>query len=141
LFGRTLYVLAYGSLIALDASTGRIRWHTDGLGSQYNGTPALADGRVFVVSRIPSQVAAVDARTGAVMWTTPVDHALASSVSVANGVLYAGGPDGVLYAFDATKGGVLWSTTVGGAVTEPIVVDGRLYFSSFDNHIYAFGLP
>ncbi len=76
LSGGTLYVLAYGSLIALDASTGRIRWHTDGLGGQYVGTPAVAAGAVYVASRIPSQMAAVDAKTGAVLWTTPVDQDL-----------------------------------------------------------------
>ena len=116
----TLYVLAYGSLIAFDATTGRIRWQTDGLGGHYDATPAVADGRVYVASRIPSQVAAVDAKTGAVLWTTPVDQDLWSSVSVANGVVYAGGD--ALYAFDALTGQVLWTTDVGQYFTEPIVV-------------------
>ena len=135
----TLYVLAYGSLIAFDATTGRIRWHTDGLGGHYDATPAVADGRVYVASRIPSQVAAVDAKTGAVLWTTPVDQDLWSSVSVANGVVYAGGD--ALYAFDALTGQVLWTTDVGQYFTEPIVVGGRLYYSAGDNRVYAYGLP
>jgi outer membrane protein assembly factor BamB len=36
---------------------------------------------------------------------------------------------------------VLWATTVGGTVGEPIVADGRLYFASLDDHVYAYGLP
>jgi outer membrane protein assembly factor BamB len=139
LAGGSVYVLAYGSLIALDTATGRIRWHTDGLGGHYDATPAVADGRVFVASRIPSQMAAVDAQTGAVLWTTPVDQDLWSSVSVATGVVYAGGD--ALNAFDASTGQVLWTTNVGEYFTEPIVVDGRLYYSGGDNHVYAFGLP
>jgi len=49
------------------------------------------------------------------------------SVSVANGVMYAGSNSGQMYALDATNGNILWNFASGGTVIDgPSIVDGTL---------------
>lgn len=96
---------------------------------------------------------ALDAATGKILWQTadPTEGALdTGSVSVANGVLYAGSYDasGHMYAFDADTGKILWSFASGGSVIDgPSIVDGFLYWGSgysrirpgtANNKVYAF---
>ena len=139
--GGSVYVLTDdGTMLALDAATGGLRWRVDGLGNVTSGTSALADGIIYVPSR-EGRLWAIDAETGTILWTSDVADELTSSVSVANGVVYVGSRAGTAYAFDSTTGEVLWTTTAGGATSTPIVVDGRVYFASFDEHVYAYGLP
>ncbi|MBV9646256.1 MAG: PQQ-binding-like beta-propeller repeat protein [Candidatus Eremiobacteraeota bacterium] len=62
----------------------------------------------------------------------------------ANGVVYYGDASGSQeIAFNATTGAELWNSgsTIGGSVyAAPSVVNGRLYVSSWDGHLYVFGL-
>ena len=72
------------------------------------------------------------------------------SVSVANGVMYAGSYSGQMYALDGTNGNILWNFASGGSVIDgPSIVDGVVYwgsgYGSFppgtgNNKVYAFGL-
>ena len=61
---------------------------------------------------------ALDVATGKVLWQTadPAGASDRSSVSVANGVMYAGSYSGQMYALDAATGGVLRSFASGGSV-------------------------
>jgi len=69
---------------------------------------------------------------------------------VANGVVFAlsnGGPDGraTLYALDGASGKELWSSgtqvTAPGSETGLTVANGRVYFSTLDGTLWAFGIP
>lgn len=68
------------------------------------------------------------------------------SATVANGVVYfTDGQDDHVFAFDAATGTPLWNNTmagvaIGGPVMVAPTVDGRLFVSSWDHHLYAFGL-
>ena len=97
---------------------------------------------------------ALDAATGKILWQTadPTSGATdRSSVSVANGVLYAGSYAGQMYALDARTGRILWSFASGGSVIDsPSIVDGTLYWGSGyaeiqpgtgNNKVYAFTVP
>ncbi len=101
---------------------------------------------------------ALDAQTGKILWqrADPIAGSLdVSSVSVANGVLYAGSLDklGHMYALNAATGAVLWSYASGGSVIDaPSIVSGMLFWGSGyrrysgsgatgNNKVYAFGLP
>jgi polyvinyl alcohol dehydrogenase (cytochrome) len=97
---------------------------------------------------------ALDSTTGKILWQTP-DPTQGSnfnfgSVSVANGVMYAGALDGHMYAFDAATGKILWSyLTAGSVLGGPAIVNGIVYWGSGyarsggtgNNKIYAFSLP
>jgi hypothetical protein len=53
------------------------------------------------------------------------------SVSVANGVVYAGSDAGQMYALEASTGTILWSFESGGTVIDSLlIVDGVLYWGS-----------
>ena len=87
------------------------------------------------------------------IWQTPDPVSGATdqgSVSVANGVVYAGSTAGSMYAFDAKTGKILWSFASGGSVIDgPSIVDGFVYWGSGyrngtggnNNKLYAFTVP
>jgi outer membrane protein assembly factor BamB len=132
-----------GTLYALDAATGAVRWTASGLGS--GGAPAVAgddvwvptgDGRVLAFHRWgcgaatcdPSLPWHVDTGTG-----VPVSH-----VTVAGDVVYASS-GGEVYATASCPSDacpVLWS---GPGAGTPVVAAGRLYVIH-DTDLVAYGL-
>jgi polyvinyl alcohol dehydrogenase (cytochrome) len=96
---------------------------------------------------------ALDVATGKILWQTadPTTGATdTGSVSVANGVMYAGSNSGQMYALDTTSGKILWNFASGGSVIDgPSIVDSVLYWGSGyrnippgigNNKVYAFTL-
>ncbi len=167
---------------ALDPDTGNVLWGTQvGPGGQTGGIvwgSAVADGRVYTAENNSGYVsyklqpentqtwnagswAALDARTGAVVWEVPAtglnplnraqDAGALGQVTVANGVFYAGSGSGDMVALDAATGKLLWRFPTGGSVIcGPSVVDGTVFwgsgYSNFNfgapnNKLYAFSLP
>lgn len=95
--------------------------------------------------------AALDLATGKILWQMPVpgESPLAVAMgplSVANGVVFAGSMDGVMYGLDAATGAILWNNKTDGSINSaPSIVDGALYWGSgypigtADNKLYKFG--
>jgi polyvinyl alcohol dehydrogenase (cytochrome) len=162
-----------GIFWALNPDNGNIVWSTPvGPGSSLGGIEwgTATDGkRIYVeignhdflpYTLVPSgqQItwgswSALDVATGKILWQTadPTTGTIdTGSVSVANGVMYAGSYSGQMYAFDATTGKILWNFSSGGTVIDgPSVVDGTLYWGSGyrnippgigNNKVYAFTL-
>src|SRR5467141_2416497 len=158
---------------ALDADNGNIVWSTPvGPGSSLGGIEwgTATDGqRIYVAignrfnvpyTLVPSghQItwgswSALDVATGKILWQTadPTTGATdTGSVSVANGVMYAGSNSGQMYALDTRTGQILWNFASGGSVIDgPSIVDGTLYWGSGyrnippgigNNKVYAFTL-
>jgi polyvinyl alcohol dehydrogenase (cytochrome) len=160
---------------ALNPDNGDIRWSTQvgpggGTGGMQWGTAtdgrriyaAISNNNFVPYTLVPGgeQISwgawsALDAVTGKLIWQTadPTSGATdAGSVSVANGLVYAGSSSGFMYAFDAATGKILWSFDSGGSVVDgPSIVDGVLYWGSgygpdkatpgiANNKLYAFGL-
>jgi len=161
-----------GIFWALNRDNGNIVWSTPvGPGSSLGGIEwgTATDGkRIYVAianrnnlpyTLVPSgqQItwgawSALDVATGKILWQTadPTPGAIdRGSVSVANGVMYAGSNSGQMYALDATTGNILWNFASGGTVLDgPSIVDGALYWGSGyreidgtgNNKVYAFTL-
>ncbi len=98
--------------------------------------------------------AALDVVTGAILWQTadPSPGVIdPGSVSVANGVVYAGSFSGSMYGLDAASGRIVWSFASGGSVIDgPAIVNGTLFWGSVykkispgigNNKLYAFAIP
>ena len=89
---------------------------------------------------------ALDANTGVDVWRVPGVHSN-KGPSVANSVVYASNLNGEWDAFDARDGSLLWSVTIsfgcGGVCAEalPAIANGRLYVSTGDGCLRAYGLP
>ncbi|WP_439025611.1 outer membrane protein assembly factor BamB family protein [Haloarchaeobius sp. DT45] len=60
------------------------------------------------------------------LWRTTLPASLSSPV-LADGVLYAGGDDGVVRALDARTGDARWEQSVGSAVGTPWLYQGQLF--------------
>ncbi len=100
-------------------------------------TPIVVDGVMFTTVP-PATVVALDARTGAVLWTyrrsVPGELPLCCGrvnrgLAIADNRLYLGSLDGYLVAIDANSGAVLWEVRVGNSAEgftltgAPLVVD------------------
>jgi polyvinyl alcohol dehydrogenase (cytochrome) len=90
--------------------------------------------------------------TGKILWQTadPTPATIdRGSVSVANGVMYAGSNSGQMYALNTENGNILWNFASGGSVIDgPSIVDGVVFWGSGyqevagtgNNRVYAFTL-
>ncbi|MGE0461983.1 MAG: PQQ-binding-like beta-propeller repeat protein [Vicinamibacterales bacterium] len=140
----TVYVFARRNgnevMTALDAATGRERWHTgypapyepDVLAAAHGegpkATPLFHDGRLFTLG-MTGIVSAFDAATGRLAWQTPdtAEHPTygmsVSPVGEGELVIVHPGNHGPLTAFDAKTGAVKWTAPGRAAYASPIVVD------------------
>lgn len=92
---------------------------------------------------------AVDAATGDITWRKNFGRCIAASPQVGDGVVYQALMDpapcaehsqtaaGFIVALDAETGRELWRFKAGVIESSPLLVDGILYFGSWDKKIYA----
>ncbi|WP_433021406.1 PQQ-binding-like beta-propeller repeat protein [Kribbella sp. CA-294648] len=131
---------AAGLLLALDATTGERIWASPMAGSTMSdGTPAVADGRVYVGNHDGSIVIAYDLATGKKLWTgTDTLGGWQDGVpSAGNGKVYIGSNNGIV-ARDGATGAVLWSyrsshpsLVNGGATPSAATIKGNTVYMSF----------
>jgi outer membrane protein assembly factor BamB len=131
-------------LYAYDALTGAKVWSTQLRG--FPGGAAVSQGRLYVgtSNSPPYRVYALDAATGERLWSRTVDGSeggggVHGTVTVANGVVYVGAQDGLVYAFDAVTGQPRWTFQTGDAIfqTSPVVANGVVYAGSRFGTFYA----
>jgi len=127
-------------MTALEAETGKERWHTSYPAPYAPATPAAAHGvgpkatplfhnrRLYTLG-VTGIVTAFDAATGKLAWQTPAaaEHpsygTAVSPVGDANLVIVHPGNHGPLTAFDANTGAVKWTGNDRGAYASPIIVE------------------
>jgi outer membrane protein assembly factor BamB len=112
--GRVFTMDGEAGVTASDAASGDQVWRVNLQPSEgrdreaFGGGLAYADGTLFVTSGFRF-VAALDAATGAVRWTTPVDAPIHSAPNVAGGRVFVVSTDNELNAFDAATGAPIWT--------------------------------
>ena len=111
-------------LIAYDGASGNSRWRARGVASP----PVVLDGHVLRLTG--STLEALDGRTGALVWSTPLQQAESSSL-VTDGrvaLVTQSGPAGgtVFTAYGLDDGAPRWTTSIPDDVF-PNAVGGRLY--------------
>jgi outer membrane protein assembly factor BamB len=125
--GRLYFLTTYRealpmALYCLDASTGRQIWNNtaDSDNCRYIQTYMAADGRIYIGGTLPGIVTCLEAATGAFLWNYSSGGTGIGSLTVSNGVLYAGGDNyayassgsrdnGIIVALNASTGDALWS--------------------------------
>ncbi len=101
-----------------------------------NGFLTLAEGKLYA-STTAGEVKALDAATGATLWTFNVGSWIASRPVEAGGVVYVGSTDHTLYALDAQTGVLIWYFKSQGEILSSPAIEGNLIFIYSDNnHIY-----
>jgi outer membrane protein assembly factor BamB len=105
-----------------------------GIGTTYG------DGKVFTGSFLNQQLA-LDAKTGAIMWTTLTKGPMIFNGAYSEGRFFRGGTDdNTLYSFNSTDGKILWSYTPdtnGYFTTGVAVAYGMVYEPNKDGFVYA----
>ena len=119
-------------LYALDAVTGREKWHFDTQGI-VRSTPAVAAGQVFIGS-YDHNVYAIDASTGLLRWHHDTLREVVSSPLVVAGIVYIGSRSSDIFALDAATGKVNWKYFYWSSWVESSarIRDGILYIGSSD---------
>jgi outer membrane protein assembly factor BamB len=103
-----------------------------------SGGPAVTGG-VAYFGTSDGKVYALNATTGAVVWTATLGSDVQSVPAVVGGYVYAGTAAGYVYALNAATGATAWTATAGGEIqSSPSVVNGVLYIGSHDGCLYAF---
>src|SRR5882762_6615140 len=149
--------IVWSTPVGPGASLGGIEWGTATDGQRIYVAIANSDHLPYTLVPSGQQItwgawSALDVATGNILWQTadPIAGSIdRGSVSVANGVLYAGSNSGEMYALDATTENTLWNFASGGTVIDgPSIVDGALYWGSGyreiagtgNNKVFAFTL-
>jgi hypothetical protein len=88
----------------------------------------VVNGVVYVGSN-DGNVYALNASTGATLWSYPTVYVVDASPAVANGVVYVPALFGSIYALNASTGALLWSYDAAGS-SSPAVANGVVYVGS-----------
>ncbi|WP_226481723.1 PQQ-binding-like beta-propeller repeat protein [Natrinema amylolyticum] len=140
-----------GHLVALDAD-GEERWRTgtDTDGRGIHGTPAVADGRVYV-GAYDGVLYAVDAESGDIDWETKLGGSIGSSPLYHDGHLVMAveypDPEGSTFIVDASDGAVVWEDPQHRPTDHPHstpaldLESGRLVCGSNDGILYGWSYP
>jgi hypothetical protein len=92
---------------------------------------------VYVGSR-DGKVYALNAATGAFIWSYTTGGFVESSPAVSGGIVYVGSNDHNVYALNAATGAFVWSYTTGDIVySSPAVSGGIVYVGSDGKNVYA----
>jgi outer membrane protein assembly factor BamB len=102
----TVYISDYGYACALDALNGTLKWTREIHVSATYNSPAVANGIVYVGCG-GDTFSALDAETGATVWTYETGPSDCSAPTVAGGIVYVGS-NGV-FALNATTGAKIWN--------------------------------
>jgi outer membrane protein assembly factor BamB len=147
-----------GSLFALDAATGGLRWMTsvykDAKGEErefkgFFSSPAVsADGKYLVIGQglhndDNCQLVCVDAKTGQVRWLVPTPLHIEGSPAIAGDLAVAGagaievgddhqakGHPGLVLAVKISTGEKLWEYQLNDPESSPVIGDGVVYIGS-----------
>ncbi|HEY4383718.1 MAG TPA: PQQ-binding-like beta-propeller repeat protein, partial [Ktedonobacteraceae bacterium] len=147
------------TLYALDSQTSKVLWKKSNLPVQAEGrslyddstsdiyTVAVANGVVYAAA-VSGMLDALNARTGAQIWSIRVTDAVSDTYQnaapiVVNGTLYLHTINGNVYAVDARSGTVRWSTHVdvptnprNGGASIPTEANGVVYVGG-SQYLYA----
>jgi outer membrane protein assembly factor BamB len=127
----------YG-IAAVDRTTGAVRWRYASPIQEVIYTPAVVDGRAFVLGH-DRQVVAMDAATGASIWTRTFDTELEALPSVVGDTVFVIANDGLAAALDVATGEMRWSVPIEGEAFAPTIADGFLLVGTNVGHLYAIG--
>ncbi len=95
-----------GNLLALNATTGGIRWKHN-VGQFLDDTTAVVVGRVVFVAANRTQVDALDATDGKLLWSVDTQEIIKAAPTYANGLLLVNAGATTL-ALDARTGNMRW---------------------------------
>lgn len=150
--GGVIYTIQNGVPVAVDLSTGEVKWTGKDKVGDTASSPAVSGDRM-VVGTADGRVCAYSIKDGGLLWSYQTGKALSSlqpykrdisdvnsSPAIADGVVYVGSSDGYLYALTLADGKKICSYNLGSPVASTPLIDGQLYVAAYDGNLYAFEL-
>ncbi|MER3472798.1 MAG: hypothetical protein C4335_01930 [Armatimonadota bacterium] len=136
-YNGSVYVSSFdGTLYALDADSGKVRWKTF-IGGTLVSAPAVTE-EVVVVGSTSGTVACLRRRDGRVIWRTPLPPPVFASAGIVEDVVCTAAGDGKIYALSLQDGSRLWDFQTGMFVQSRIVpLQGMFVAGCWDNQVYA----
>lgn len=96
------------------------------------------DGELIFVTSLDKKVFAVDPHKKSILWSVPLDGAIAGSALAADGKLYVGSFGTTLEAIDIASHKIIWTASTEGWVwSGPILIGETLYFGDLDGNLYS----
>ncbi len=147
LVASSCYQGAYGTIFALDATTGGDLWQYQ-TGEWYVQWPdvmpvlTVAYNNVYAITLMASYdstIYCLDLDTGSDQWSQSVGDPVISSPAIADGKLYFTSVSGLLYCLDAVNGGFIWSTAFQGGSSAPAIANETIFAVHYTGMIYAYG--
>lgn len=134
--GGVVYVgTGAGELVALELSSGKVKWRYKTGEPVGESSPAVANGLVYV-GDLAGVVHAVKAQNGQKVWTYRTGSEIKASPVVAGGRVVIGSYDGVLYALDAQSGKLAWAQKTEGQVHATAAVEnGVAWIAGCDGYL------
>jgi outer membrane protein assembly factor BamB len=129
-----------GQVYALDITTQELVWPQPFVTeNRVWGTPAVDGERVYVGS-LDHHLYAINRETGTQEWKLDLGGSIPGSVTLADGLLFAGAVDQRLHVVRAEDGVALWETPQLGAWVwgETLVHEGTVYFGTLGGQVYAY---
>ena len=113
------------------------QWKSD-VGDPITTPPFIGGGKLFV-GTANGKVAALDSRSGSVLWTFDTQGGnMAAQPVFAEGLVFAGGGQGTLFVLDAASGTERFTFSAGAGInSSPAFAGGVLYLASADGNLYA----
>jgi len=139
--GRVFAVNNSGFLRAFDGATGTVIWSVQLQGQfSFSAPPTVFQGVIFLSGAgSGGTVYAVNANSGAVLWTAPVANGDKSSPAVTSEGVYVSYACPNVYKLDPATGAQIWHYSPGcsgGGGRTPALYNGRLYVRDFSDTIF-----
>ncbi|HJR06148.1 MAG TPA: PQQ-binding-like beta-propeller repeat protein [Pyrinomonadaceae bacterium] len=135
--GRVFALNYNGLLRAFNAADGSLVWSRQLIGqSNYTSAPTVYQGVIYVSA---SNVQAVSADTGSILWTTSVWGGDQSSPAVTYDGVYLSYACPVVYKLNPASGALIWRYSTGcsgGGGKTSVLYNGRLYVRDFSDYIF-----
>jgi len=148
--GKLIYAASMDHHVyAFKQENGSQVWQSDDLGGALVGALALSPQNVLFIGTLSSEMVALDAASGKILWQTPTQTPAEgwawASPLIAGDLLIFSDLEGFVYALDAANGSIKWQvqpdTGANCAITAaPVVVKDTLYFASQAGILYAVDL-
>ncbi len=107
--------------------------------------PALVEterGPLLIVAGLDGRVTALAVEgeaAGEPAWQLAIESGIAGTIGAADGLIYIGGLDRILYGLDAATGGEVWTSEASHWLWgTPLVHDGVIYTTDLRGNVYAF---
>lgn len=126
-----------GWVKAYAVANGKLLWSTRAGGKIYS-TPCIAGNRIAVACS-DNYLYCLDAKNGKIIWKAAAEKPVVASPVIADGLVFCGGSDAHFRCYNLATGKLNWdfNQVKGFVVSRPLLYNGKIYFGSWGNHLYA----